>query len=192
MVALLSAETCAWAGVVTGCCWRLHPPSGDKCFSPSMDCFCSSPAPVVATMVWHLLPPRFPTSVGCVAGPRAGCVIFSWSVLASVRMGWMVWLALVPSGTGVALFVALGSSWWPPLATRCLGLGLWCGRLDNECPPWFGIGLPVAVGWLICLRGLGGWMGLAVPGCGGCGRVVARRGEGFARTGWRGVMLGDL
>src|SRR5207302_1383108 len=61
----------------------------------------------------------------CVAGPRAGCVIFSWSVLASVRMGWMVWLALVPSGTGVALFVALGSSWWSPLATRCLGLGPW-------------------------------------------------------------------
>src|SRR5437588_2990722 len=162
-----------------GCCRRLHPPSGDKCFSPSMDCFCSSPAPVVASMVWYLLPPRFPASVGRVAGPRAGCIISSRSVLISVRMGWMVWLALVPSGTGVALFVALGTSWWSPLATRCLGMGLWCGRLDNGCPPWSGVSLHVAVGRLICLRGLGGWMGLVVPGFGGCGRVVARRGEGF-------------
>src|SRR5205807_4625833 len=127
MAALLSAETCAWAGVVTGYCRRLHPPFGDKCFSPLMDCFYSSPAPVVATMVWLPSPPSFPTSVGCVAGPWAGCVISSRSVLISVRMGWMVWLALVPSGTGAALFVTLGSSWWSPLATRCLGLGLWCG-----------------------------------------------------------------
>src|SRR5207302_1707732 len=86
LVALLSAETCAWAGAVTGCCWRLHPPSGDKCFSPSMDHLCS-PAPVVVTMVWLPSPPHFPASVGCVAGPRAGCVISSWSVLISVRMG---------------------------------------------------------------------------------------------------------
>src|SRR5207302_11257487 len=104
----------------------------------------------------------------------------------------MVWLALVPPGTGVALFVVLGTSWWSPLATRCLGMRLWCGRLDNECSPWYGISLPVAVRWLICLRGLGGWIRLAAPGCGGCGRVVARRGEDCARTGWRGVMLGDL
>src|SRR5437879_10961210 len=88
LVALLSAETCAWAGVVMGCCRRLHPPSGDKCFSPLIDCFYSSPAPVVATMVWLPLPPHFLTSVGCVAGPRAGCVLSPRSVLISVGMGW--------------------------------------------------------------------------------------------------------
>src|SRR5205807_10415185 len=100
LVALLSAETCARAGVVVGCCRRLHPPFGDKCFSPSMDCFYSSPAPVVAIVVWLPSPPRFPTSVGRVAGPRAGCVMSSRSVLISVRMGLLVWPALVPLGTG--------------------------------------------------------------------------------------------
>src|SRR5437868_6349456 len=122
LVALLSAETCAWAGVVTGCCRRLHPPSGDKCFSPSMDCSCSSPAPVVATMVWLPSPPRFPTSVGCVAGPWAGCVISPRSVLVSVRMGWTVWLALVPSGIGAALFVPWVRPGGPP-CYAVLGVG---------------------------------------------------------------------
>ena len=71
LVALLSAETCAWAGAVPGCCWRLHPPSGDKCFSPLMDCFYSSPAPVVATMVWLPSPPQFP-GLGWVCGWPSG------------------------------------------------------------------------------------------------------------------------
>src|SRR5437899_9282699 len=102
----------------------------------------------------------------------------------------MVWFALVPSGTGVALFMVLGSSWWPPLLHGAWGWGCGVVRLDNGRPPWSGSSSPVAVGRLICLRGLGGWMGLAMPGCGGCGRAAARRGEGCARTGWRGVMLG--
>src|SRR5437879_4615712 len=108
LVALLSAETCAWTGLFTGWCRGLIPHFRDKCFSSLMGCFYSSPAPVVATMVWLPSSPHFPASVGCVAGPRASYVISSPSTLISVRMGWMVWLALVPLGTGVALFVVLG------------------------------------------------------------------------------------
>src|SRR5437899_3162063 len=142
LVALLSAGTCAWAGVVAGCCWRLHPPSGDKCFSPSMDCSCSSPAPVVATMVWLPLPPPFP-DLGWVCGWPSGWLRFIFPVC--LVLGWDGLDGVVCSGTfgdwGGPLcgpgFVLVA-----PLATRCLGLGPWCGCLDNECPPWFGIGLP--------------------------------------------------
>src|SRR5437588_1076947 len=138
LVALLSAETCAWAGVVMGCCRRLHPPSGDKCFSPSMDRFCSSPAPMVVTLVWHLLPPPFP-DLGWVCGWPLGWLRYIFPVC--LDLGWDGLDGVARSGTfrdwGGPL-CALGSSWWPPLLHGAWGWGCGVVRLDNGRPPWSG------------------------------------------------------
>jgi len=123
LVALLSAETCAWAGVVMGNCWRSHTPFGDKCGIPSVYCFCSSSALMIATVCGTFCPPYLLTSVGLGDWPSGRLHYLSWPVWTSVRAGWMVWLVLVPSGVGTALFVTLGFVLVAPPCYMVLGAG---------------------------------------------------------------------